>query len=258
MRRAGIYCVVLGLVLSACGGGGRIAVPLSLSCGEAVPEGATVRLRLAGNDFDFDLIEVRASDGDVDHVTVDSPELLSFDFTAPRYPPGTIGPVTITFTVSGPGVEPASCSVLVHLQPFVASCHTTYTPDDHAAPTTGVYAGDFVVATITGGNFLEGGTMLVRPKSGIPLPLTEIGPLASFSAPGQYRVVSGTTVELTVPDVFSLGIPTILDGSPNAGPAELTYVTPFAALLVDSECFSYASSFLDFTDYLFQIPGSGC
>jgi len=257
MRRAGMLCVVFGLFVLGCGGGGHLFSPLVVTCGSAVAEGSTVRLTLTGDDFQFGLVEVTADAGTIGNLTVDSPELLSFDYTAPAYPAGTLGPRSVLFTVfARPGMPPSTCAVTIHLAPFVVSCTTTYPPDDHAAPTTGIHAGAFVVGTITGGNFLAGGALLVEPREGTFAPLTEIGAAAVFSAPGQFRVVDGTTVEFTVPDVFSLGAATILDGSPNVGPATMSYVSPFAAFVAEEECFSYVAAFLDFADFRFEVPGS--
>ena len=132
-------------------------------------------------------------------------------------------------------------------------CSTSYPLDHDAAPTTGIHAGSLVQVTITGGNFLAGGALLLEPRSGTFLPLSEIGPAAAFSATGQFRVLNGTTLEMTVPDVFSLSIATILDGSPNAGSVTLSMVTPFGAFLTEEACFRYVASFLDFED--FQLEG---
>ncbi len=256
MRRAGMLCVVLGLFLSACGGGGT-ALALAVSCGSAVAQGATVRLLLHGSAFDFGDVEVTGDAGTIANLTVDSPELLSFDFTAPSFPPGTLGPRTVVFTVTPrPGIPPSTCSVTIHLDPFVTSCTTSYPPDGDRAPTSGVHAGAFVVATITGGNFLPGGTLLVEPRGGGFEALHEVDAAAAFSAPGQFRVVNGTTVELTVPDVFSVGVATILDGSPNTGPATMRHLSPFGVLLTEEGCFRYVPAFLDFEDFLFELPGS--
>lgn len=257
MRRAGMFCVVLGVSLSGCDGSGLVPISFLVTCGSAVAEGSTVELRLNGTDFDPDFVEVTASDGTIENVTVDSPEVLSFEYTAPTYPSGSLGPRTVAFTVTGrPGTLPSTCSVTIHLDPFVTSCATSYPLDHDAAPTTGIHAGSFVVATITGGNFLPGGALLVEPRGGGFEPLAEIGAAAAFGAPGQFRVVDGTTVQLTVPDVFSVGAATILDGSPNVGPATMRYLSPFAVLLTEDECFRYVPAFLDFEDFLFELPGS--
>jgi len=258
MRRAGMLCVVLGIFVAGCGGSGQPQqVSLFVTCGSAVGEGTTVRLTLEGNDFEVGNVVVTADIGTVAHLTVDSPELISFDYTAPMFPPGTLGPKTARFTVNaGPGTIPSTCEATIHLTPFITSCITSYAPDHGAAPTTAVYAGTFIHATITGGNFLPGGALLLQPRDGSFLPLTEIGLAAAFSAPGQFRVTSGTTLELTVPDVFSNGTPTILDGSPNVGPATVRFLSPFAALATEEACFRYVPAFVDFQAYLLDVPGS--
>jgi len=255
--RACILCMVLVAFVPACGGGLAAPQTLIVTCGSAVAEGTTARFLLHGTEFDFELVDVSADVGTIANFTVDSPELLSFDYTAPSYPPGTLGPKTVLFTVTArPGMLPSTCSASIHLNPFVTSCTTSYPPDVHAAPTTGIHAGSFVVATITGGNFLPGGALLVEPRGGGFEPLSEIGAAVSFSAPGQYRVVDGLTVQLTVPDVFSTGVATILDGSPNTGPATMRYLSPFGVLLTEQECFRYVPAFLDFEDFRFELPGS--
>jgi hypothetical protein len=257
MRRAGILCAVLGAALVGCGGGRGTAPLLVLTCGSAVAEGTTVRLTIDGNDFEPGHVEVTADMGSVSHLTVDSPELISFDYAAPTFPTGTLGPKEVIFTVTGtPGGEPAACPVTIHLAPFVTSCTTSYGPDHGAAPTTGVHAGSFVHVTVAGGNFLPGGALLVEPRDGSFLPLLEIEPGTTFRAAGQFRVASGTTIEFTVPDVFSSGAPTILDGSPNVGPAAMRLVTPFGALATEEACFRYVPAFLDFEDFRFELPGS--
>jgi hypothetical protein len=252
-----MLCVVFGVFVLGCGGGGLALSPLVVTCGSAVAEGTAVRLTLGGTDFRFGSVDVTADVGAIANLRVDSPELLSFDYTAPAYPAGTLGPKTVLFAVAGTlGAEPSTCAVTIHLAPFVASCATTYAPDHHAAPTTGVHAGAFVVGTITGGNFLAGGALDVEPRGGTFAPLSEIGAAAPFTAPGQFRVVDGTTVEFTVPDVFSGGVATILDGSPNVGPATMIYVSPFVAFVTEEECFSYVPAFLEFDDFRFELPGS--
>lgn len=257
MRRAGMLCVVLGLFAVGCGGHGRGGFAFQVTCGSAVAEGSTVRLTLEGNNFTQVGVNVEASAGTIAHLTVDSFDLLSFDYTAPTYPPGTIGPKTVTFNVSGgPGVTPSECSVTIHLNPFLASCSTTYPPDHSAAPTTGVADGAFVIATLNGGNFLEEGALVVQTRGGSIAPLTEIAPVTPFTSPGQFRVMNGTTIQLSVPDVFSMGAATILDGSPNTGPATLSYLAPFGVLASETGCFSYVSAFVDFADFRFELPGS--
>jgi hypothetical protein len=257
MRRAGMLCVVVCMVVAGCDGGGRQVLSLLVTCGSSVAEGSTVRLRLNGNDFNVNLVDVTVDAGTIANLTVDRPELLSLDFTAPTFPPGTLGPKTVVFTVSGsPGGASSSCTVLIHLAPFVTSCTTSYPGGADAAPTTGFHDGAPVVATITGGNFLSDGVMLVEPRGGSFEPLSEIGAADPFTGPGQFRVVSGTTVEMTVPDVFSVGSPTILDGSPNAGPAKLRYLSPFGVLLTEEECFRYVPAFLDFEELRYEVPGS--
>ncbi|HEX5135955.1 MAG TPA: hypothetical protein VFY93_03205, partial [Planctomycetota bacterium] len=148
MRRAGVLGAILGAVLVGCGGGGGPAPALFLACNSVVAEGATVRLTFEGNGFVDGLVTVTPGEGAVSHVTVDGPELISFDFTAPTFPSGTLGPREILFSVvPRPGYEASTCSVTVHLRPFVTACVTSYLPDASAAPTTGVDAGALVVAT---------------------------------------------------------------------------------------------------------------
>lgn len=257
MRRAVMLCAVLGVVVAGCGGGGGQTPALLLTCGSSVAEGTTVRLTFEGNDFLEGLAEVTADIGTVSHLTVDSPGLISFDYAAPTFPPGTPGPKTVLFSVTyRPGAEPVTCPVTIHLAPFVTSCVTSYAPDAGAAPTTGVHGGAFVRATVTGGNFLGGGALLVEPRAGSFLPLVEVGAGAPFTGPGQFRVTNAATLEFTVPDVFSSGTPTILDGSPNVGPATMRFVTPFGALLTEEACFRYVAAFLDFEEFRFELPGS--
>ena len=257
MRRAGMLCVVLGLFAAGCGGRGSRTFSFQVTCGSAVAEGATVHLTLEGKNLLQALVHVEASAGTIAHVVVESPETLAFDFTAPTFPPGTIGPKTVTFTVTeGVGAPPSLCSVTLYLNPFLASCSTTYPPDHSAAPTTGVADGAFVVVTMNGGNFLDGGALIVQTRGGSIVPLTEIDPLTPFTSPGQFRVMSGTTIQLSVPDVFSMGAATILDGSPNTGPATLTYVAPFGVVTTETGCFSYVPAFVDFEDFRFELPGS--
>jgi len=257
MRRAGVLGAILGAVLVGCGGGGGPAPALFLACNSVVAEGTTVRVTFEGNGFIDGLVTVVADQGTVTHVTVDAPDLISFDYTAPTFPPGTLGPKEILFSVvPQPGHEASTCFVSVQLRPFINACVTNYLPDPGAAPTTGVDAGAFVVATLSGGNFLPGGALLVQPRDGSFVPLKEIDPLAPFTAPGQFRVTNGTTLSFTVPDVFSSGTATILDGSPNVGPATLQMVSPFGALLTDEACFRYVASFLDFQEFRLETPGS--
>jgi hypothetical protein len=257
MRRVGVLGAILGAVLVGCGGGGGPAPALFLACNSVVAEGTTVRLTFEGNGFLEDLVTVAAEDGTISHVTVDAPGLISFDYAAPTFPPGTLGPRQIVFSVvPRPGYEASTCSVTVHLRPFVNACVTSYARDPGAAPTTGVDAGAFVVATLTGGNFLPGGALLVQPRDGSFEPLNEIDVAAPFTAPGQYRVTSATTLAFTVPDVFSNGAPTILDGSPNVGSAALQFVTPLGSLVTEEACFRYVASFLDLQEFRLEAPGS--
>ncbi|NJN14738.1 MAG: hypothetical protein HC813_03790, partial [Planctomycetes bacterium] len=125
---------------------------------ESVAEGALVRVTLRGTNFVPDLTDVTSLLGGlISNKRVEDFGTFSFDYKAPTFPAMTDGPKVDTLTLStNQGTAAAPCPLSIDLKPYATDCATSYSLNDHAAPTSGVESGKFVVVTIEGGN-LQGG-----------------------------------------------------------------------------------------------------
>ncbi|MHC4160986.1 MAG: IPT/TIG domain-containing protein [Planctomycetota bacterium] len=227
---------------------------------EQLAEGETTQITVMGSNFVPGSTTVTASAGTVTNVVIIDFNTLTFTYEAPTFDPGTEGPVTVTITIeTNQGTATVPLEIEIQLDPFVTETQTSFTGGAGASPTTGIdpVTNTFVVGTLEGGNFVEGGILSITPRLATePVPLTEIDAGADFSQPGQFRVVDPETIEFSVPNVFSSQVPTILDGNPNIGPVTLTYVTPQGQTATGGS-FVYVPSFLDFEEQAFTLPGPG-
>ncbi|MGH7163499.1 MAG: IPT/TIG domain-containing protein, partial [Planctomycetota bacterium] len=232
--------------------------PLLSGCSpDTFAEGATARITMIGDRFVPGSTTVLAELGTVTNVVVESFTTLRFDYTAPTFPRGTLGPKFDHITVStNQGVAVGTCEFVIKVNPFVDDCTSSFSLNEHASPTTGVDGTSFVVVTVEGGNFEPGGTLTLRARTGEPIPLEEIAADASFAAPGQFRVLNGTTIEFTPPNRFPSNAPTLIDGNPNVGPVDITYTSLEGRSETLADCFFYVASVLDFDDFTFGVPNT--
>jgi hypothetical protein len=108
-----------------------------------------------------------------------------------------------------------------------------------------------VVVTVEGGNFAAGGALVVEPRVAAPVTLRED---AVLDQAAEFRVVSGTKIEFTVPYQFPAGSPNLIDGNPSTGPVDLRYVSPLAMETTKASAFRYVPAVLDFQDFRFTLP----
>ncbi|MGQ0612953.1 MAG: IPT/TIG domain-containing protein [Planctomycetaceae bacterium] len=220
-----------------------------------VSEGRTTRVTLTGARFlpgDTSLVlSGPAPLGVAAIVSVTSTEIV-FDYTAPAYAPGTLGPKFVTFkAATSQGVSPTGKDLCVEITPFLTSCTTSYTVNDHASPTTGVEGGARVIVTILGGNFAGGASLSLDPRALEDIALTEV---AAFSSFAQFKVVSPTKIEFTVPYAFPKNVPNLIDGNPNVGPVGLFLRNANGLATSMPDCFAYVPAIPDFEEFRFTLP----
>ncbi|MHC4550358.1 MAG: IPT/TIG domain-containing protein [Planctomycetota bacterium] len=237
------------------------AAPVVDTCSlDEIGEGQTAQVTVTGANFVPGTTTVTPSEAgaSVTNLIVDEFDRLTFTYTAPTYAAGTLGPVTDSLTIAtNQGTASTTCDITVHLAPFIDGSETSFTPSN-AAPTTGVDPDTltFVVVTVDGGNFLEGGMLGVLTRTATsPSWLEEIDPGDGFSTFGQFRVADSETIEFTAPKVFSSQVPTIIDGNPNIGAVDIVYVSPLGQAASQDGAFSYVPVFIDFQEFSFTLPG---
>jgi len=220
----------------------------------SVGEATKTRIALTGARFLPGDTTVTPSSGLVSNLVVHGFDALSFDYDAPAFAPGTLGPKSATFTVATSHGSAAPVPIEIQLKPFITSVATSYTLDDGSAPTTGVEGGSRILVTVTGGNFVAPGALSVQPRTGAPIALAAD---AVLDQPAEFRVKDATTIEFTVPYVFPNGTPNILDGNPSVGPASITYTAPSGFSVRRADAFRYVPSFTDFDDVRFSVANVG-
>jgi len=220
---------------------------------DCVLEGSTTRMTLFGSRFLRGDTTLSVASGSVSVVSV-FPDRVVFDYTAPTFPPGTVGPVDLAIAATtSHGTSSSSLAVCIEVAPFMTDCTTTYTLNPEASPSTGVYAGARILGTIEGGNFEAGAKLWVQPRIGNPIQLSEV---STFTASGQFRVVDGQTIEFTVPYALNAAVPTLIDGNPKIGPVSLLLVNPNGLRASLSEAFAYVPVFVDFEEYRYTVPAT--
>ncbi len=230
--------------------------PVVESCSpETMAGGEKHTIVILGDRFIPDNTMVTATEGTVGSVTVHDFNTLSVEYTAPTRPAGTVGPIAVSLTVlTNQGTAAKKCDLTITLAPFLTACETDYAPNSAAAPTTGVHEGKLVKGTLTGGNFAEGGSLTLKPRSGDPVIMNEV---AALTAGGQFRVVSKTEIEFTVPNVFNASVPNFVDGSGSVGLVVASYTDAAGRSATDAECFRYLPALIGFTQTSFTLPKSG-
>jgi len=220
-----------------------------------VSEGMTTRVTLTGTRFlpgDTSLVlSGPAPLGIATLVSVTSTEIV-FDYTAPAYAAGTFGPKSVTFkAVTSHGASPTGKDLCIEITPFLTTCTTSYTVNDHASPTTGVEKGARVIVTLLGGNFAPGARLSLDPRGLDDIVLTEV---AAFSSFAQFKVVSPTKIEFTVPYAFPNNVPNLIDGNPNVGPVGLLLRNANGLKTSMADCFAYVPAIPDFEEHRFTLP----
>jgi len=118
-----------------------------------------------------------------------------------------------------------------------------------------VEGGALVKTTIKGRNFIGGGQLRVTTRvSKDPLTLTEV---TTFTAGGQFMVDDMNNLTFTVPYAFPDKSPTLVDGNPNVGPADIRYENPFARGADLGGCFHYVPALVSFESFAFTLPNTG-
>ncbi|MEE8106266.1 MAG: IPT/TIG domain-containing protein [Planctomycetota bacterium] len=183
------------------------------------------------------------------NITGDS---ITFRYDAPTRLAGTPGPVEISFSVTTSHGGPSSAVTLdVELNPHITSI-ARQGGGSLSVPSTGVETGGFPIFEATGFNFAAGASMTTITKGGDTINLTEN---PALDGPGQFKIVSATTIEFTVPVAFDQNIPTILTGNPNIGLTTMDFQNA-NGLGIDgpASSFIYSPSHLDFEQEAFSLP----
>jgi len=200
-----------------------------------------------------------ATGGTVTDLVVHDFHTLTFTYESPVLPPGADPFVDMITIATNHGVAADTCDLTTLPDPEFRTddtrCTTTYTPNTHASPTTGVFESDFVVVTLKGSGFMEHGSLGLRPRTAIlPIALEEIGAMDAFTKQGQFRVVDSETMEFSAPNVFPSQSPTLLQGNPNVGLSVITYTSPGGRSATLDDCFRYVPTLADFEEYGYPIP----
>ncbi|MEM8884003.1 MAG: IPT/TIG domain-containing protein [Planctomycetota bacterium] len=230
--------------------------PTITDCSEGeFTAGETKRVTIVGTGFVPDEIAISATRGTIGNIVVENFETVSFDYTAADaadYGVAAVGPFIESITLETNMGSAPGCEFSINLPPFLTSCESSYEANSSSSPTTGVADGELVTVTLTGGNLVGGGTLRVERGSGTDsILLTEIA--GDFTGGGQWKAVNATTIEFTVPNVFSSDVPTLIDGNRNVGTVTISYSSTAGAADLD-DCFSYVPTSIDFEDFSFTIP----
>jgi len=238
------------------------AEPIVEGCDpEEVAAGETVRVTVWGHNFVPGATEAdrkAGSIGTISDLVVHDFHRLSFDYEAGTFGPMEDGPFEEEITIStNHGIAAAKCGIDVHLPPYLSECETSYSLNSHASPTVGVDEDNsFVVVTLTGGNLVAGGTLHLRTRSTVDwIELTEMA--GAFTSGGQFKVDGPDTISFSAPNIFNDNTPTLLDGNPNVGHADVRYESPAQQLADLEDCFRYLPSLIDFVEYDFSLPSDG-
>ena len=196
-----------------------------------VAEGGTLHVTYEGQYLIPGDLEIHSELGaTITNITITNFSHLEFDYTAPTWTAGTLGPKTDILTAStSQGTSDTECEVTIHLNPYIDGASTNYSINDDAAPTTGVEDGAFVVLTVEGGNFLPDGSLLLEMRSATIRRIHGDRFVGRVHArrPVQGRGRGDHRGDRALR--LSEGRPDLIDGNANVGPVDLQYESPYAA-----------------------------